>query len=195
MPDDYAIIDANELRRLAEKADGYRNEDLALAIVEEETSGGGTRKRLDVVKLSSTRDPVLCRIRTKGRKKDIPFDIDIKPTPINAKDIRKTYDALFWSESAVRKFVRLYYSELMDLPQLAQLEDAFVNDDSVALIAHIPPSEPSDIRLGDMHVLRQARGGWEFIQVTEYLADRFRSRSAPERAAPNRDQTAEMTDR
>lgn len=126
------------LRRLAEKADGLRDQDLVLV-----QRADGT---LDVVPADQAgADLVLHRLRTSSRypaDQRPQFGLILTPPPPGTPfDARSRYDALFWSESAVEKFVLPYYHRVRTPEEVLQLARAFRDDPNVYAIGHIPPTQ------------------------------------------------------
>lgn len=125
------------LRRLAEKADGLRDQDLALV----QRADG----QLDVVPADQAGDAqVLYRLRTPSRypaEQRPPFQLVLTPPPPGEPfDARARYDALFWSESAVEKFLLPYYQRVLTPEQLLELARAFRDNPNVYAIGHVAPT-------------------------------------------------------
>jgi hypothetical protein len=142
-------ISAGRLRELAEAADGMRGVPLKLAFVDGDyrivdATVQTADDRTLPVNTPSTKDPASAKID----------DIVITPAPRIAPDangntrVSQVFDALFWSESAVEKFLIPYYARIKDTRFLDQLRRDF-RDKSVYMIGHLPwtipvPLEPEE---------------------------------------------------
>lgn len=125
------------LRRLAEKADGLRDQDLALV-----QRADGT---LDVVPVDEVgTQPVLYQLRTPSQHpadQRPKFELVLTPPPPGVPfDARARYDALFWTESAVEKFLLPYYQRVLTPEELLELARAFRDNPNVYAVGHWPPT-------------------------------------------------------
>ena len=136
--DNRPTLTANELRWLAEAADGTREKQLALVI----NSDG----KVDVVAADATgNDVVLLNLKTTTRGPGIPGDAKARvqwhgrtyggPTTLLEKA-----DAVFLTQSAVEKFLLPYYMRFRSGAQVQALENALYNDPRAIIAFHIPPS-------------------------------------------------------
>jgi hypothetical protein len=117
-------ISAAKLRKLAEAADGQRDQDMVLVLREDE---------YELVKAEEVRPPdrtnlsgLTVRTRT-GRPAGSPTlsQVTIMGEDVDGeRNVHADLDALFWSESAIEKFVVPYYSRLLDPTDLKDLWDA-----------------------------------------------------------------------
>lgn len=91
------------------------------------------------------------------------------------------FDAVFWSESAVRKFVWPYYhSHRLWDPDLQALKDEYDNDPEAMAIAHQAPSRSSTVggksELAGLHIGRcgadKTVASIEFVPAGQYLQER-----------------------
>jgi len=64
------------------------------------------------------------------------------------RSFKKHYDAFFWSESALRKFVLPYYSNLVSPEYATQIRDAFRQPD-IIVMAHDPLTEYRMVSVSD----------------------------------------------
>jgi hypothetical protein len=185
------IPDATNLSWLAETADGMRDVDLALFIDDkqrlqlEKDDVHGTKPSLATIRTPKYRPfrvpvtEVVCRgkieVKDDPTKPDIIFE---QTLPSN-----KNYDAVFWTESSVEKFLYPYYrahrlwDETMD-----RLQEQFEQDDFAVAIAHQAPSKsfavvPTSVEIG---VVKD--GKLEWMTVKDYLLTAPRSRSKGSRA-------------
>ncbi len=142
-------LTANELRRLAEAVDGIRDEPAYVV-----WSGGEpmVKKQLDdadelIVECETNND-----VRHRSRLKSITLDppmVDQHRVPVT--DLSGQYDAMFWSEAAVEKFVIPYYAGFNNAADLARIEKSF-NHPSVYAMLHLPFTEVcvlTTLRTGD----------------------------------------------
>ena len=136
-------LSARALRRLAEAADGRRGE--AYAIFYDGTDyvvapADATDKGTKLVDLET---PHLAR----GRK--VPKNlVHVQMPGASPRPLSSEYDAMFWSEAAVEKFVLPYYQRLLSRPAMNDLLDAH-EDPNVVGILHIRPSVYSPLRPAD----------------------------------------------
>jgi hypothetical protein len=122
--------DASELRRVAEAADGMRDQELTLVI-----RGGATAgPRLEVVPTTNvlTDDVRVCNVNTPSVMRDRPkpfrvvLQLSENEQPI---ELQVEYDALFWSEPAVEKFFFPYYRRVLRREVFQRLESDFYQGD------------------------------------------------------------------
>ena len=141
-------IKASTLRRAAEAADGLRNKDVYLRVKEHDFEHHDKEPpaSADAVVIRCQSDdklppgsrPTILEIKAKTRKHN------------NAPRehlLHRDYDSIFWTESAVEKFVYPYYARVYgrDAPErLAVIRDAWESD-MVFAVAHLPKSEPFDV--------------------------------------------------
>jgi hypothetical protein len=149
-------LTANELRALAEEADGNRGKNLKL--VASNTPGRPAR----FVPESDSGDAVMIVVKTddvepKKAKLEVvlPKVVFVDPEGRVVKPIKsgatgeednyfEAFDALFWSAPAVDKFLVRYYASFMELDHIkSDIQKAFANPNVLA-IAHLPKSEPAD---------------------------------------------------
>jgi hypothetical protein len=130
---------ANQLRYLAEKADGWRDTPLSLVV---------TDGRIDVIPTKDiSRETQLFTLDTPSRgpgidgsaKARIFWHGDVYGGPDT--DLEKA-DAVFLTQSAVEKFLLPYYMRFKSGAAVQGLENTLFNHDSVAAVFHIPPSIP-----------------------------------------------------
>jgi hypothetical protein len=131
-------INANFLRKLAEHADGLRAERLRVVLSNE--------------KKKSSRKPIigpidaaeyLFEMRTphaNNKKMGRPASVKIgygvgkKPLAIFPGSEKKPYfDSLFWTQSAIEKFVVPYYARIFTPTEMAKLRKAYTNENVVAI--------------------------------------------------------------
>jgi len=128
-------ITANQLRLLAEKADGTRDTPVFLV------SDG---KNLDVVEQGKVGDrEVLLEVDTKSRGPGVIGDAKVRifwKGHTYGGGALDDADALFVTQSAIEKFLLPYYMRLSSGAQVQALENKLFNDKTVAAAFHIPPS-------------------------------------------------------
>jgi hypothetical protein len=134
-------LSANQLRYLAEKADGWRDTPLSIVISDD-----------DVVDVKPTAklgpgDKKLFDLATKSRGPGVAGDAKarifwhgtIHGGP--GTDLEKA-DAVFLTQSAIEKFLFPYYMRFKSGAEVQGLENRIFNDKNVAAVFHIPPSIP-----------------------------------------------------
>lgn len=128
-------LSANELRRLAEAVDGVRDRSAYIVwgangpVVK--TSVGQSD---DVMAECETSNVVGNRPKFTSITIDPPL-VDDRGTPVT--DFASRYDAMFWSEAAVEKFVLPYYLRFRTPKQVDEIRTLF-NHPSVYSILHLP---------------------------------------------------------
>lgn len=133
---------AQELRLMAEAADGMRGEDLVLISKNRDDGSGVVLDVIPEKDLDSALHKELLKCRTDLKVGNPPTIEHIK---IKAKDNQKEEslldrcDALFWTESAVEKFVIPYYVGVLGLHSTVEVWRAF-DDPKVYALAHLPRS-------------------------------------------------------
>lgn len=145
---------------LAEKADGHREEKLQLVLHPAE----GLRLRREQEALEPGETPV-CTIETSscqpGRKRvtNIALQIDGKTTQDFDID-PEGWDALFWTESAVEKFLYPYYHahRIWD-EKIIAVKDAFEAHPEAYAIRHKAPSASEPMSLSSLLEIGVLRPG------------------------------------
>lgn len=136
-------IDANQLRWLAEAADGIRDEPAALV-----RRADGS---LDVVRDSerTARDTVVLELETASRGPGVDGSAEVRifwngriyDPKVRLPDGRKErVDALFVTQSAIQKFLLPYYMRFRSGAEVQAVENKLFNDRHVKAAIHIPPS-------------------------------------------------------
>src|SRR5665213_3003751 len=131
-------LTASELRKLAEAADGIRDQP---AYVVWGPNGPEVKTTLE------KNDELIVECETKSDVKSRPKfkSITIDP-PLVDRDghrishVEGKYDAMFWSEAAVEKFVIPYYARFNTAHHIARIMTAFNHPASMAMI-HPPLSD------------------------------------------------------
>lgn len=182
-------LTANELRRLAEAADGMRGGVCELAF------DGPGRARIRQLKPEEVGQvpagAILVETAKKARNRQVPVSAVLNvaegqnPEPLRGDK----YDLVLWGEAAAEKFLVPYYVRFYNDDEMAKLRAAIADDDVLA-IAHIYPTFWETVRtegrlsilaagestpsLDELEVLTRGRAekGQSFIA----LADWFRSR-------------------
>lgn len=128
-------LSANELRRLAEAVDGVRDQSAYIVWgangPEVKTSVGRSD---DVMAECETNNIVRARATFDAITSD-PRIVDDTGAPIT--DFASRYDAMFWSEAAVEKFVLPYYLRFRTPEEVDEIRTLF-NHPSVYSILHLP---------------------------------------------------------
>jgi hypothetical protein len=133
-------IDANKLAWWAETAHGKQGTPLYIVLRADGTPELAERDKLD------GREPLL-EVETKGVRKNplvrpLKLTMQVSPTRvINFLD-DPDYDALFWTASAIEKFLFPYYhsQRLYNRAQMDRLEKEYDTDDQLIVAAHRAPS-------------------------------------------------------
>lgn len=134
-------LTSNQLRRMAEEADGQRGVELEIGDIERGADGkllprlrravAGVKSangiRILTPKLAPNR-PIPSRVTLVSPNSD-------REIPINPL----RYDAVFWGEASMEKFLIPYYVRFYDNVQLAALRTAIANETVIAL-AHLYPT-------------------------------------------------------
>ena len=136
---DLRALSANELRRIAEAVDGQRNCKLRLV----------KREGEDVPRLVETlgdKDTLLLDFRTDDHvppdKKKKLESIRVRPAAASGRTEVVKFDALFWSESSIEKFVMGYYVRSRTPDEVQSLWNVLTHP-SVMAVAHDPLSDPN----------------------------------------------------
>ena len=134
------IIDMAKLAWLAEKADGKRNEVFRLVIDKD----GDPQLRARNEKADSTDCDTKVKVKTEALegRKEVPFVVlhvrDAKPDTLRSD---KDFDAVFWTQSSVEKFVWPYYhSHRLWNDSLEAIRKEFDDKKTAFAIAHQAPS-------------------------------------------------------
>ena len=134
------IPDATNLSWLAETADGLRGETLYLIIdqddklqIVQESSLGNAKRRLADICTPKTRP---------NRKKVTQVTCKVENGKEKILDSTKKFDAVFWTESSVEKFLYPYYRahRLWDDAKMDEIKNKFDSSDDAVAIAHRAPS-------------------------------------------------------
>ena len=127
-------VDSRQISWWAESADGTRDKELALVL----TASGEY-----VVKVEEPGDDVVLRMYTPSARPNRlrPTEITFQAPGCERIRIDELADALFWTESAVEKFLFPYYAaqRLLSAAEMRQLKKGFRNERVVA-IWHKAPS-------------------------------------------------------
>ena len=128
-------VDSRQMSWWAESADGTRDKELALVL----TAGGEY-----VVKEEEPGDEVVLRMYTPSMAPERlkPTEITFQAPGCEKVRIEEVADALFWTESAVEKFLFPYYASqrLLTDEEMQGLKDGF-RDARVVAIWHQAPSK------------------------------------------------------
>ncbi|MCC6929112.1 MAG: hypothetical protein IT359_09000 [Gemmatimonadaceae bacterium] len=142
-----ARISANQLRWLAEAADGIRG---SSAVMVERANGD-----IDVISEAkrTASDKVLVELETGLRGPGIDGSALVRVfvdgrTLDPAAGLTERVDALFVTQSAIQKFLLPYYMRFMSAAQVQALENRLFNDARVKAAVHIPPSSTGGFRVG-----------------------------------------------
>lgn len=129
-------LTAGDLRRLAEAVDGIR--DVPAYVVWGESGPV-------ITKDPPAPEEVIFQCMTKSATPDrtklrsIALDPAVVAPDGKVMDVAGQFDAMFWSEAAVEKFVLPYYMHVGTPDEVTRILDAF-NHASVAAMLHLPDS-------------------------------------------------------
>lgn len=158
-------LTASELRRLAEAADGIRDQ---TAYVVWGTNGPEVKTRLEkgdeLIVECETSSEVKARPVFKSIALDPPI-VDSEGNPVT--HVEAKYDAMFWSEAAVEKFVIPYYARFMTPDDLVRIMTAFNHPASIAMI-HPPLSDAQFVT--SLRTSRTGKSGVEVLGLREFEA-------------------------
>jgi hypothetical protein len=155
------LLTADELRKLAEAVDGIRDRSAYLVW----TASGEPQAKTsldpddELIVECETRNAAPERQSFRSIMLDPPM-LDEKGNPVT--DLPAKYDAMFWSEAAVEKFVLPYYARLNKPSVVTAMLQAF-NHPSVCAVIHPPLSYirfVTSIRTGDR--------GFEALDLREF---------------------------
>ena len=153
-------VSAHDLRVLAEQLDGTRGVTLCVvrdAVGKLQVAEDTPASRASAILVVNTPDvpPRTTRIQR--------IDITPPPIPEQAGDIATEFDALFWSQSAVEKFLVPYYARLLLLDDVKRLSATFEQPDVYA-IAHYPRTVSLALRPMVLHPEQDPTKG-EVVQL------------------------------
>jgi hypothetical protein len=137
-------LTANELRALAEEADGLRNHDAV--IVRDADPAARRRYRVMRADQMTTEQPVLA-IRTDDDPRFVPrrpaFALHSHP-PVQLQNhpglTLASCDAVFTSLSAFDKFVLPYYAQMRRLDDVKAARERFASTATALAVVHLPNS-------------------------------------------------------
>jgi hypothetical protein len=165
---------ANDLSWLTEGADGFRKK-MALIVDAQKNlilvmpNEVGGRRLIAWVNTPNHQDrqqvEVICRI--EGSKKEIPL-----PSADN-------YDAVFWTESSIEKFLYPYYhSQRLWDENMDKLKREFDEDESAVAIAHMAPSKSFKVSSLKVGIATKA-GEIDWVSMEEYLLSKSSKAGKP----------------
>jgi len=151
-------IEANELRKLAETADGIRNQDLVLI------KRGGVLMVVPTGDVQMGDDEVI-ELRTDdefSRDERPDFEIELQVEDGPDVPLSADYDAVFWSLAAVDKFVIPYYARIWPIEKVNALRVKIAADAAFISAPHPPGSTLLVNRF-------TVAGGFQTLTVEDYL--------------------------
>jgi hypothetical protein len=177
-------ISSLELSWLAEKADGTRDEDLAL--VKDENGNLQIRQppRPGEAPEKKPGDVLIANVRTKGtckRERVAKITIDTEHGgKVEFKGSDKGADALFWTDSAVEKFLYpYYYSQRIWNEDMDRLRTQFSTDPQAIAVLHRAPSTSETLspnRAIEVARVKSGAGGMvpkvEWVALAAYLMEK-----------------------
>ena len=165
-------VDSRQISWWAESADGTRDKELALVL----TASGEY-----VVKVEEPSDDVVLGMYTPSAVPNRlrPTEIAFQAPGCERIRIDELADALFWTESAVEKFLFPYYAaqRLLTAAEMRQLKEGFRNEKVVA-IWHKAPSNYAlvygkESGLDTLNVLAADPESWEEMGASSQSAREF----------------------
>lgn len=158
---DVPLIDARSLSRIAEWVDGFRGETVVVVrdndewVALPESQAGG-------------REPVL-----RSRKElDRPARRMDSRVTIDGVELGPEVDALFWTESAIQKFLQPYYAahRIQTEAEIEGLRAAYDRDDLIAIM-HVAPSQGHALFEDELRVVVRKPATRSAVQMSfrEYL--------------------------
>jgi hypothetical protein len=144
---------ANDLRRVAEKADGLRGQPLGLVV-----DGDGFPDVIPVEEAHKSGRTVLLEIETPlvgdGMRGDAKMLVTLNGATYGGKGTDlETADAVFTSQAAVLKFVLPYYVRFKSGEELQELQDKLFKDKHVIAAVHLPTSVTHGLGDGKIAVM------------------------------------------
>ncbi|MDQ2890847.1 MAG: hypothetical protein M3R65_09920 [Gemmatimonadota bacterium] len=155
-------LTANDLRALAEAADGVRDRPAYVVWGPDgpELKAEPPSASADVIFECATSNIVPNRAKLRSMTIDPPM---VTTGGAAVTDLATLHDAMFWSEAAVEKFVLPYYIRSGG-PELAERIRKAFNHPSVIAIAHLPDSAPI------LLTAIRSRNGMEALTLSELEA-------------------------
>jgi len=165
-------VTAHQLRVLAEQLDGTRG--VTLCVVPGEDGNLQCAENTQ-----ENRNRAILMVNTPNvATRTTPIQrIDITPPPSGdmASKLATEFDALFWSQSAVEKFLVPYYARILPLDEVKRLSVTFEQPDVYA-IAHYPRTVSLALRPMVLHPEQDpAKGGnvqLKFSSLRDFWANR-----------------------
>lgn len=159
-------VTAETLRLLAESVDGSRGETVYIVVRDGELkpvrrkNDGEEELFLCETPLHRPQRPPVEHLRIRVRGKET--------------SLHELCDSVFWTESAVEKFVVPYYAGVGGADAAMDVWTAF-NDESVYALVHLPRSTYEAMStgfepLGVVTDIRKGLGGLEVIPLSEFMA-------------------------
>lgn len=170
-PPDPVTLTANQLRALAEAADGSRKVKMFLVAsgnsaepVKIEKGSGATTVLIELLTDEKEKFQNQATIKTDPVLDEL-YDIDGKLIPGALKDC----DAVFTSLSAVEKFLVPYYVKLKTLDEVKKMRDAFANSTVTVAAFHLPSSYPGFAREGGIVFAKEKNSKLTAMPFAEFV--------------------------
>jgi hypothetical protein len=149
-----ATSTANELRKAAEYADGYRGQEVFL-VYRPDVIPGDDRRGVIAVLQPDKNDTMLCTLQTpfvtpncnmnmtpidfvEARSGDIVWQNLAERAKDPADGSKWNFDSLFWSEAAIEKFLVPYYASFFSKAEMDLLHAAYTDPQVFALGHRVP---------------------------------------------------------
>jgi len=146
MPDQEPVtvpVSSHDIAWWAETADGTRDKPLRLVL-----NADGKCSLIPETKSLKAGEKVILNVRTASHQPNRERPVVTVVASGSSKELTDC-DAVFWTESAVDKFVGPYYhSHRLFDDEIEQILEAYYQDENVVAIAHFPPSRLTKISSG-----------------------------------------------
>jgi hypothetical protein len=165
---------ANDLRHLAETADGWRDVDLYAYVKDKKLKLSKTKPSNDVrwiaVKTGCTKPHDMgCPSKVKLATQKNPSGT----TVFAGKGTDDYFDSLFWAQSSVEKFMVPYYARIFTATQMRRLRKAYT-DPNVVAIGHRFPTVYGEFKASEVEAKKKESASSEFNNITLFIQRRDR---------------------
>lgn len=163
-------VDSRDLSCFTEAAHGAMGEELAIV-----STAAGDKRLIRFADMKSGHT-LLLRVFTSPEvpKRMKPAAITFEPTDSGPKvNVAKDFDACFWSESAVEKFLFPYYEahRLLTRQEMEQLRTRYKSENAIAIL-HMPPSRSLVAETdGSIGVTADPAESYQVLTVGPQMAD------------------------
>jgi hypothetical protein len=160
------VPNSTSLSWLAETADGFRGKSLGLFV---DKNGDLTLSAQDTL----NGEPPITRVTTpkhQDRRAEVT-KVTCEGNGFNKNlESKDDFDAVFWTESSVEKFLYPYYhAHRLWNRTMTDLKDIFENDPRIAAIAHRAPSASVSVPADNLELGLVEGGALTWMNMTSYL--------------------------